>query len=133
MHTGSCLCGAVRFEITGDLAPIQFCHCGVCRKAQGSAFASNIPVEAAAFHFVAGADRVKAFESSPGKLRSFCGDCGSPLFSQARAVPGVLRLRAGALDEPVATTGGFHFHVASKASWWPITDDLPRHDGARPV
>lgn len=132
MQTGSCLCGEVRFEITGDLAPIQFCHCGVCRKAQGSAFASNIPVDAGAFRLVTGADRVKAFESSPGKRRAFCGDCGSPLFSEAQAVPGVLRLRAGTLDEPVAATPGFHFYVGSKASWWPITDDLPRYDAARP-
>lgn len=131
MHTGSCLCGSVRYEITGDLAPIQFCHCGVCRKAQGSAFASNIPVDAAAFRLVSGVEQIRGFESSPGKRRSFCGACGGPLFSQAEAVPNVLRLRAGTLDEPVTATRGFHFYVGSKASWWPITDDLPQYEAAR--
>jgi hypothetical protein len=122
----------VRYEVDGDLPPIQVCHCGDCRKAQGSAFATNLPVPTADFRLLSGADRLKAYESSPGKERVFCADCGSPIFSRLKARPDVVRLRAGTLDEPVATEVGFHFHTASKAGWWPITDDKPQYPAERP-
>lgn len=133
MHTGSCLCRTVRFEVAGDLAPVQVCHCGDCRKAQGSAFGANIPVATADFTLLSGEGELRAYESSPGKERVFCGRCGSPVFSRLASKPGVVRLRAGSLDEPVATEIGFHFYVASKASWWPIADEATSYDGERPA
>ncbi|UTP40796.1 GFA family protein [Phenylobacterium sp. LH3H17] len=133
MHTGSCLCRAVRFEVTGDLAPVQVCHCGDCRKAQGSAFGANIPVATADFTLLSGEGELRAYESSPGKERVFCSRCGSPVFSRLTGKPGVVRLRAGSLDEPVATEIGFHFYVASKASWWPIAGEATSYDGERPA
>ena len=133
MHRGSCLCGAVRFAVEGDLPPIQFCHCGDCRKAQGSAFGANIPLLAKDFRLLSGEADLQAYESSPGKQRVFCRNCGSPLFSRLTAKPEALRLRAGSLDAPVAAGRAFHFHVASKADWWEITDDLPQHPGERPA
>ena len=87
MHTGSCACGGVRYEIDGDLAPIQFCHCSVCRKSNGAPFASNIPVEAANFRLLSGRALLREFESSPGKTRTFCGTCGGPLHSRTIALP----------------------------------------------
>ena len=63
----------------------------------------------------------------PGKRRVFCGVCGSPVLSQRDSLPGVVRIRAGLLDEPVATAPAFHMHVASRCSWWPLQDDLPQH------
>jgi hypothetical protein len=132
MHTGSCLCGVVKVEIDGDLAPVQLCHCGQCRKASGTAFASNMPVRAEAFRVVGGADQLKSFESSPGKERVFCGRCGSPVISRATAAPDWVRVRVGLIDPPVGAPLAFHFHTASKADWWPIQGDLPQHPGARP-
>ncbi len=133
MTTGSCLCGAVRFELAGQLAPIQFCHCGHCRKAQGSAFGSNIPVATADFRLLAGEDVLRAYEHTPGKERVFCGTCGSPMFSRLLAKPETMRLRAGTLDTPTGAVRGFHFYVEGKADWWEIADDgLPRYPGARP-
>lgn len=133
MHTGSCLCRAVRFEVTGDLAPIQVCHCGDCRKAQGAAFGTNIPVASADFRLLSGEDHLQAYESSPGKERVFCRTCGGPIFSRLTARPDLVRLRAGTLDTPVESRVGFHFHTASKADWWPISDDLPQHPHERPA
>jgi hypothetical protein len=133
MHTGSCLCRAIRYEVHGGLAAIQVCHCGDCRKAQGSAFATNIPVETADFRLISGADRLQAYESSPGKQRVFCRDCGSPIFSRLTARPDLVRLRAGTLDAPVASEVGFHFHTASKADWWPITDNKPQYPVEKPA
>lgn len=132
MHTGACLCGAVRYEIAGELAGVQFCHCSQCRRASGAAFAANVPVGADDFRITAGADRLRAYASSPGKERLFCQDCGSPIISRSAGDPAHVRVRAGTLDEPAPTRPAFHFHVASKAGWLAIEDDLPQHPGPRP-
>jgi hypothetical protein len=132
MHTGSCLCGAVRFEIDGPLEGIQLCHCSMCRRASGTAFASNLPVREENFRVVSGKDRLKTFESNPGKARVFCANCGSPIISRSALNPGWVRVRVGTVDEPVGARPIFHFYVDSKASWLPIDDDLPRYPGPRP-
>lgn len=133
MITGSCLCGAVRFEISAALQPIQACHCGQCRKAQGSAFATNVPVATKDLRFICGEDRLTAYQSTPGKERVFCATCGSPIMSRLTSKPEVVRIRAGSLDNPTGGKVGFHFYVASKADWWEITDDLPQYPDARPT
>lgn len=126
MPTGSCLCGGVRFRIDAALAPIQICHCSQCRKAQGGPFATNTPVAASSFQLLSGEDLLTSFESSPGKQRVFCRRCGSPIYSHKASLPGVLRIRAGLIDEPVSVSLAAHFQTGSKASWWPIEDDLPQ-------
>ena len=131
-HQGSCLCGGVRFEIAGPLAPIQICYCSQCRKAQGGPLGSNIPVKVDQLTWLAGRDLLREYESSPGKLRAFCSHCGSPVYSARPSKPEVLRIRAGLLDEPVATPVELHQHLASRCSWWPEPDDeLPHFDGPK--
>ncbi len=133
-RTGSCLCGGVRFSIHGELAPIQICHCSQCRKAQGGPLATNVPVSANQLQWLAGQELLREFESSPGKVRAFCSVCGSPVYSQRGHQPDVLRIRAGLLDEPLDAPLAFHQHTASRARWWPETQDsLPQYDAARPA
>ena len=131
MYQGGCLCGAVRYRIEGELAPIQICHCSQCRKAQGTPFVTNIPVPEARFSLLSGAEQLKAFESSPGKQRVFCGNCGSPVYSRTDKLPGVLRIRAGLLEGELATRPANHAYVASKANWWDIDDALPQFPQGR--
>ena len=126
MTRGRCLCGGIVFEIDGRLAPIQICYCKQCQRAQGTALATNIPVPESDFRILAGAALLASYESSPGKLRCFCSRCGSPILSKRSEVPGVVRVRAGTLDEPIATRPGIHVHTATKPSWWDIHDDLPQ-------
>ncbi len=127
LHHGACLCQGVRFTIEGPLAPIQICHCAQCRRAQGGPFVANIPVDSDRLRFVSGQALLRRYESSPGKLRAFCSVCGSPVYSQRASLPGVVRIRAGLLAEPVGTVPQFHMHVDSRCSWWPIHDELPRY------
>lgn len=126
--TGSCLCGGIRFCIQGPLDAVQVCHCGQCRKAQGGPFATNIPVARSALQWLAGRDLLRRYESSPGKTRVFCGTCGSPIYSERTALPEVLRLRAGLLDQPLARGLAFHAYMGSKCNWWPVDDTLPRFE-----
>ena len=132
MHSGGCLCGAVRFEIDGELAPVQVCHCSQCRKAQGGPFATNIPVDRAAFRLLGGESELGEYRATADKKRVFCRTCGLPIYSARDALPETLRVRAGTLDEPVRTKLEAHYYVASRARWWPLEDNLPRHEGAKP-
>jgi len=128
MYTGSCLCGGVTFEIDGELESIQVCHCIQCRKAQGTAMATNIPVAKSAFRLLSGADLLQGYESSPGKQRVFCRRCGSPIYSERVDGPGVVRIRAGILDGDLDVRPIAHFYTAYRANWWPVDDDLPRFE-----
>jgi hypothetical protein len=126
MHKGSCLCRNVRYEITGEIGDFGYCHCTSCRKASGSAHAANAPIERAQFHLVSGADTLREFESSPGKVRAFCSRCGSPLYALLAESPDLMRIRLGSLDTPLTKTPQAHTWVSDKASWEPIDDGLPQ-------
>lgn len=130
-HTGSCLCGAIRYEVEGPLGALVFCHCGQCRKAQGTAFASSVPVPVAHFTLLAGAEKLKCYRATPHKGRYFCADCGSPIYSRLDD-GAMLRLRAGTLDGPVEIVPTAHIFTADKANWYEITDALPRYPGREP-
>jgi len=132
-YYGSCLCGTIRYAIRGELGPIVLCHCTQCRKAQGSAFASNAPVKAADFAIVAGATALAAYESSPGKKRHFCRNCGSPIMSTRESNPGVVRVRIGTLDSRVDSLPTAHIHAGSKVDWYEICDALPQFVGREPA
>lgn len=130
MHTGSCLCGDVTFEIDGKLEAIQICHCLQCRKAQGTPFSTNISVPLAEFRLLTGERSLTQYESSPGKARVFCSRCGSPVYSTSNTVPNTVRIRAGSLNELLGVRPIAHFYTASKCNWWPIADDLPQFPDA---
>jgi len=124
---GGCLCGGVRFRVTGKLGPAGYCHCKQCQRASGSAFAANAPVRTSYFALTAGADLVTEYESSPGKFRAFCRTCGSPVYSRRDTEPDLRRLRLGTLDADPARRPLGHVWVSAKAPWHTITDDLPQY------
>ncbi len=130
-YTGNCLCGGVTFRVAGALEPIQICHCRQCRHAQGTPFATNIPVQESNLAFERGRELIREFESSPGKFRAFCSHCGSPIYSRLHARPGVLRIRAGLFNEPLTVRPESHAYVGSAANWWSIDDGLPRFEEGR--
>jgi hypothetical protein len=132
MLEGGCLCGGVRFRVTGKLGPAGFCHCQQCRRASGSAFAANAPVRTRYFALTAGADLVSEYESSPGKFRAFCRRCGSPLYSRRDSEPEIRRLRLGSFDGDPGRRPLAHVWVVSKAPWYSIEDSLPRYPEAPP-
>lgn len=126
MITGQCLCGSVQFGYEGPLGPIALCHCSLCRRAHGSAFSASAPARALEVRFLAGEDKITEYESRPGKYRAFCSACGSSLYSRTDAIPGILRLRVGAISEPLGKGPAAHEYVASMADWYRITDDVPQ-------
>jgi hypothetical protein len=128
MLKGSCLCGGVRYEIDGELSAVTNCHCALCRKTSGSAFASGATITAASFRLLAGKDLLREWESSPGYHRVFCGRCGSPILKRKDNDPERLRFRPGTLDSDPGVKMSKHTHVRSKAPWVEINDGLPQSE-----
>jgi hypothetical protein len=128
MIRGSCLCGAVRYEIDGALGPAGHCHCSMCRKAHGAAFGTYSRVKVRDFRVLGdGARHVRAYESSAGVRRTFCDSCGSTLQYITAAQPESFALALGTLDDDPGVRPRDHIFVGSKAPWYEITDDLPQH------
>jgi hypothetical protein len=124
MLTGSCLCGSVVYEVDAPAGPIVHCHCQTCRKAHGSAFSSVTNVPRERFRFVKGEELLRAFESSPGKLRKFCTLCGSHIVAERVNQPTVL-LRLGCLDTPIDDKPRAHIWRSDAASWYDPKLELP--------
>lgn len=128
-YFGSCLCGAIHYQINGEIGAIVKCHCQKCRKANGTAFATNAPIKRTDFKITQGEQFLKKYASSEATERCFCGECGSPIISIKEATPEVYRLRIGTLDTPLEHQPTQHLFVSSKAEWDVIYDDLPQFDG----
>ncbi|MDH1265413.1 GFA family protein [Pseudomonas sp. GD03944] len=127
MHKGSCLCGAIRYEVSSRIDTLLLCHCQRCRKANGSAFAANAPVPTTAFRIVTGEEQVKGFRTEAGVERLFCSQCASPLISKRDSMPDIVRLRVGTLDTPLDITPTAHIFTASKVEWLCIDDAIPQY------
>ncbi len=130
--TGGCLCGANRYRIGGKLGALVYCHCSQCRRISGSAFSAIAGVRTRYFTWSRGGDVLGEFESSPGKFRVFCPNCGCPLYSRRPAQPDVLTLRLGTLDDDPGRRLAAHIWVGSMASWHTIDDDRPRFEEDAP-
>ena len=126
-YIGSCLCGKIKYEITGAINDIVMCHCSLCRKAQGSAFATNANVATDDFNFLCGADNLSGYEATPGQVKSFCKTCGSPIMSQQKDHPDTIRIRLGLIESDITERPIAHAFVDSKANWESLNDDLPRY------
>lgn len=121
--TGSCLCGSVKYSITGKVGEIVHCHCQTCRKAHSAAFSSVAAVADIDFK-LDGSDHLKSFESSPGKKRYFCSNCGSQIYAKRDGTQHVI-LRLGCLDDDPQSNEKNHIWVSQKASWYSINKPLP--------
>lgn len=125
VHKGSCLCGAVTFEVVGDLPQPSACHCKACRKHSGHYEASvDIPRTALRLQ---NEDAVQWYQSSEKVRRGFCRTCGStlfwdPIFHDWTAVA------MGAFDTPTRTRLKMHIYVAEKGDYYDIADGLPQND-----
>lgn len=124
MHRGSCLCGAVRFEVAGPLPPPNACHCSQCRKQSGHFWASTDVPRAAVT--IAGAERLTWFRSSAKVRRGFCSTCGSALFWDP-IEQDTIAVAMGALDAPTGARLARHIFVADKGDYYDLTDGLPQH------
>lgn len=126
---GQCLCGAVAFEVIGEVPNLYQCHCSMCRKSTGSAANAATFVHADMFRWVSGQEKISSFTKDTGYRSDFCSICGSP-------VPNVLRdtdkvwVPAGLLEETEGFAVAVHLHTKSQACWERTSQDGAQYDEA---
>ena len=131
--TGGCLCGSVRYELTGDLRGIVNCHCSKCRRFHGN-FGAYTSVSIDDLTLVK-EEGLKWFNSTtdetPNVHRGFCSQCGSSIFWHPRD-QGKIAVAAGSLDEPIQLQTIGHVWVSQISDYYQIQDDLPKFEKGWP-
>lgn len=120
---GGCQCGRLRYTATASLEMIHYCHCRMCQRALGNAFALVAGVPSDKLVWSGGQPRVYA--SSSRAARSFCAECGTPLAVNYRDSLFTF-VTIGSLDHPDRAVPEKHYGVESRLPWLAIDDDLPR-------
>ncbi|WP_144637960.1 GFA family protein [Bordetella genomosp. 13] len=132
--TGGCQCGAVRYALSAGPITAATCHCRDCQYSSGGAPAHALIVPADAIRVSQGQPRQYRYAGGSGRevMRSFCPDCGTPLFGSSDGVPYAV-VRAGSLDDPEAFRPRVSLWTASAPSWHHVADDAPAFPGNAPV
>ncbi len=127
--TGGCMCGAVRFETTGDSFEVIHCHCHSCRKHNSGPVVTLAGFTSDQVAF-SGEGR-KIYESSPGSSRAFCGNCGTPLTWEGDGgeLGPIFEFHISTFDNPDALVPSAHAFEPERISWFDIADNLPRYEG----
>ncbi|PTW61551.1 hypothetical protein C8N35_102262 [Breoghania corrubedonensis] len=128
-YEGGCLCGAVRFEITGSFQRFFLCHCERCRKGSGSAHAANLFSTMAKIDWLSGEDKVRTYKVPDSRhMRAFCADCGSSL-PRVQMNGALLVVPAGSLETAIDIRPEAHICTASRAQWDDHLEDVPKIKG----
>ncbi|HLZ75131.1 GFA family protein [Phenylobacterium sp.] len=127
MHKGSCLCGAITFEVSGALPGPDACHCTMCRKHSGHVFASTDVARSAVM--IQGEEHITWFQSSEKVRRGFCAVCGSSLFWDNQSKD-VTAIAMGAFDTPTQTELAVHIFIADKGDYYSISDGVAQFEAA---
>ena len=131
-YRGSCLCGGIRFEVVRFDPQTGHCHCSMCRKFHGAAYATIAEASSDQFHWLTGEHLLKAFTADNGTTRSFCSNCGSSLtFASPNADPDLVEIALGCFDDEVPVAPDAHIYVASGAKWAVPDDELPQYEAGR--
>jgi hypothetical protein len=131
--SGSCLCGDVAYEISGNAGVFQYCHCSRCRKFTGSAHAANLFVRPAQFTWLRGQECVRTYAPENTKYFStaFCAKCGSSLPWSNKAGT-IVVIPAGSLDNHPGIEPAQNVFWGSRAAWYRHASALPVHDELPP-
>jgi hypothetical protein len=127
---GSCLCGAVRFQVRPPFIRAGHCHCSRCRKHSGTAVLTQARIPRDRFELLQGEELIRVYGKGQGAVKAFCSVCGSSLFGGDWPEGQQVSIRMGAFDDDPGIRPQFHTFVGSAAPWDRITDDLPQFQGA---
>jgi hypothetical protein len=126
---GSCLCGAVGYEVRLPLMKFVHCHCSQCRKASGSASSANAYVLPDAFGWTRGEELVKRFDLPHARsfATAFCSRCGAPLPHATRSGREII-IPAGSFDDDPGVKPSIHLHWGSRAAWATSDSEILKSD-----
>lgn len=126
---GSCLCGTVKFQISGDFESFFLCHCKRCQKDTGSAHAANLFSSTATVDWLSGFDCVQTYRVPETRHeKSFCLRCGSALPS-VQMEGALVVVPAGSIDGAIGIRPSAHICFASRAEWDSELEEVPKVDG----
>ena len=126
---GSCLCGAVTFEVDGPFPWLYQCYCSLCRKQGGSVSNTGLIVAAGKFRWLSGEPSVAKWQRSTGFRSHFCSRCGAPVPNPLRDSPYVW-VPSGLLDDDGPLEIGAQLYAASRAAWARLPGDIRRFESA---
>jgi hypothetical protein len=123
---GGCLCGAVRYRVTGDAVAATLCHCGSCRRASGGTNVAWAVFENERFEWLSG--EPQCYSSSPGIEWLSCGRCGSLVGYRRSSRPDHMDITTATLDEPDLYPPSVEIWVSEKIGWDHLHPDLPKRE-----
>ena len=129
--TGGCMCGAIRYTLSVPVTELRACHCTTCQKGSGTQGSVNAVVPASAFKLTKGTPKRYESLADSGRTlhRYFCGDCGSPIYSQRDITPERIVVRAGSFDDSSAMKIAAHIWTSSKRPWSHIDPECEQMPG----
>jgi hypothetical protein len=131
--SGSCLCGDIQYQCDAIDAKMANCHCTMCQKFHGAAFATFASVERAHFRWTKGKEVLKQYTANNGTVRQFCSNCGSSLsFSSPDQAKQYIEIAVASLDVKLDIKPDAHIFIDFKANWLDINDTLPQYPKNRP-
>lgn len=133
--TGGCLCGAIRYEVSGDPLRVQICHCDDCRRATGSPFAANAFVREDDFRLLKGTPKKFTHRADSGNemTKEFCGECGSQLFGYSARGTGMRTVKIGSIDDIGSLRPQTEVFVAKKLPFTRLLDETEHFERGRPA
>lgn len=117
---GGCLCGAVRFAVTGTPISVAWCHCQSCRKHSGAPVSVFLAVGRADYEITRG--EITRFNSSPGRWRGFCARCGSTLTCEGDPASPEVHFHIGSIDQAARFQPTRHIFPEERLPWLPLAD-----------
>ena len=126
--SGGCTCGAIRYECSADPLMSVNCHCRDCQRASGSAFMAVVVVPKDALKIAKGEPKYHAVRADSGNMvsRGFCPECGAPLFTKLSAMPDIMAIKVGSLDDPSWYRPTMDIYTASAQPWDYMNPDVPK-------
>ena len=132
--TGGCQCGAVRYVITAEPLTAATCHCRDCQYASGGAAAHALLVAPDALLVLQGWAHEHTYQGNSGNtvMRSFCPDCGTPLFGRTEGAQYVI-VKAGSLDDPGMFQPRLSLWTESAPPWHHLDKTVPSYERNSPA
>ena len=130
-YTGQCLCGSIKYQVEKIEPKMGHCHCSMCRKFHGAAFATFGEAFSKNFRWLEGEALLKSYRANNDTIRQFCSNCGSSLTFSSPKYPQLIEFSLGTLDSIIPLKPDAHIFTASKASWYDIMDNLPQYEQSR--
>lgn len=130
VHTGGCVCGKLRFSVTGTPVSVAICHCVNCQRSTGSAFSVSVIFHKPEYS-IQGEPAVYDDVGDTGNVvrRVFCGTCGTPIESQSVfSASDYTVLKSGAFDDPTVFVPDSEVYCASAMPWWLNGIKVPRYE-----